>query len=830
MPQKVIKFAGINRKANEFTNSDNCEELINLRPKIDGGYEIVKNKDSIFNSILFAKVYVHSFGNVSNKIGVANDGRLMVIGDGSATAFSTTDFTSSDVVLSFAGNTILAYSEKDNKQVAFKYDADDYYKYKRYEFKPKKITNAHVQLNTEARRSVVADADTLTSINEALAMAASGFYSENPNGLCGTVIIGCTYVLDDGSEIWSTAFVVADFWGEPTYSATTGEVTVIGRQSAKLHLTFEDAEYVNIKRINIFSTRPVYRYEFKTSIQNETTVFVPYILSAEDSKIDSQLMYYQGYVIPDKTEITFDLDFSQSLAGEMVMEVTSGCIERIGKSVSYNNRFHFYDSKKYHIIQRPTISDPSGSRETSEYWVAYVLFNNEWKLIEPAYKFSSSASQSIIYPMAGVKKLAFVKLQEKTVETTSTETYDRVPNGTIYYGMTKDSEMFYVSMQDSSAYNYSYAFDVVPTLESASDFYDTVKAAGQLYGTDAPATRIEWADEENVMNVSAQYNPFIFPVNYSYNFDGGIKEIATSYLPISSTQIGQFPLTVFTKNGIYSLEQGSGSVLYGNNVPINSMVIDGKAESTPYGIFFASSGRLYILTGRECADVSYVMQGEREVNVRETDAYKRLCLDNNGYFYDFSLFLSNTDFDEIMHGAEFAYDQRNNELLISNESLRYSYVFNLDTRAFHKINARFTTSQNAARFAVKYSHFKDGTFNRVVVDLASESKGNQTILLQSRPMSFEPLYTHIQRLILLADAKLTDNQYLCLSVFGSDNLSDWKCIISAQKHNTVLRQIRTNKAAKSYKDYIILITGKVSTDTDISDILADYTVVNRRLG
>ena len=44
------------------------------------------------------------------------------------------------------------------------------------------------------------------------------------------------------------------------------------------------------------------------------------------------------------------------------------------------------------------------------------------------------------------------------------------------------------------------------------------------------------------------------------------------------------------------------------------------------------------------------------------------------------------------------------------------------------------------------------------------------------------------------------------------------------------KHIRTNKAAKSYKDYVILINGYVSTDTDISDLIADYTVVQRRLG
>jgi hypothetical protein len=97
-------------------------------------------------------------------------------------------------------------------------------------------------------------------------------------------------------------------------------------------------------------------------------------------------------------------------------------------------------------------------------------------------------------------------------------------------------------------------------------------------------------------------------------------------------------------------------------------------------------------------------------------------------------------------------------------------------------------------------------------------------------MPIEAFFTHIQRLILLADARLKNNQYFTISVFGSDNLNDWKCIISSQKMDTAFRQIRTNRAAKSYRDYVVLITGMVNPDTDISDLIADYTVVNRRLG
>jgi hypothetical protein len=176
-------------------------------------------------------------------------------------------------------------------------------------------------------------------------------------------------------------------------------------------------------------------------------------------------------------------------------------------------------------------------------------------------------------------------------------------------------------------------------------------------------------------------------------------------------------------------------------------------------------------------------------------------------------------------GATLAYDQLHSELYISSAAKNYSYVFNMNTKSIHKVGKKYISPANGSRYIVEITGD-----SRRVVDMHAETKGEQQVLLQSRPMPLEMLFTHIQRMILLVDTKLEDSQYLCLSVFGSDNLHDWKCIISSQKHDAILRHIRTNKAAKSYRDYIILINGYVSTDTDISDLIADYTVVNRRLG
>jgi hypothetical protein len=319
----------------------------------------------------------------------------------------------------------------------------------------------------------------------------------------------------------------------------------------------------------------------------------------------------------------------------------------------------------------------------------------------------------------------------------------------------------------------------------------------------------------------------VFPVEKSYSFGGEIIDVATSYLPISATQIEQFPLTVFTTSGIYAIQQGEGDTLYGKVAPLQPIVIDKKATSVPQGTFFSSSNNLYLMVGREAVNVSQALTGRLELGIRDSESYRALCMSNGGV-NDFSKTLSSVDFEEFIADATMVYDQLNNEIIISNKTHMYSYVFNIGTREYHKVPKRYLPAPSNARYVLEVT----GDTTRLV-DMHSETRSDsKEILIQSRPMSLEALYTHIDRLILLADADLDDScgNNLCLSVFASDNLNDWKCIISAQKHDSVFRQIRTNRAAKSYRDYIFVINGNVSTDTDISDIIADYTVVSRRLG
>lgn len=818
MPQKVLKFTGINRAISEFQTSGECEELINVRIDTNGSCTIVKPKSIIADEVRYIKLHEHSFGSTQNLIAITYNGEVVLVDkEGNGHSTITDEYMGKNIDVSLAGNVLVVFCKEENSQLVFKFENGTYTK---YEFALPKIKARMYYYPDGAglvRYSAIAEDDSVNAYNEALGKAASELYYYGPNRLCGASVIGCTYELEDGKEIWSTAFIVANYNRAlysriPEIDTSTRKVTIFGA-TTKVYFDIEPTGSKNVKSIKVYASKPILTHEITSDKITGNKIAAPVSLD----KLSNQVMYYQGSISPNKTSAVFDLNFGEDMVGEAIMDVTSGCVNRVGNIISYNNRFHYYDSQLVHTIQTPTSSRRILDALEVRYdtWVAYVYLNGEWKLINNLYSFGSTFSApgneykdekiDVIYPMAGVKKMAFVRAEK-----------DADGNVRII-----DEDMFYVSLSDSGAYNYSYAFDVTPTIGPTGIFLDDKQRWGNF------DTEVFWKDESNAINVSDQYNPFVFPVEYSYAFSGEVLDIATSYLPISATQVGQYPLTVFTSVGIFALEQGSGSVLYGNIVPLQPLVIKGKSISTPVGTFFVSSKNLYLLSGRDAVDVSRPLMGKPESTPKALNTYKALCCSSANDLYDFTDALSQFNFESIISDVSLVYDQLQNELYISSnsESVKYSYVLNLATRLFHKVPFKFKGSRISSRYALRLTNQTD------IVDLFEEyDTSYQPILLQSRPMALEVFYTHIQRIMMLIDTSVVDEQYLFLSVFGSNNLSDWECIISSQKRDVVLRQIRTNKAARSYKDYVILINGAVPTDTNISDIIADYTVVQRRLG
>lgn len=808
MPQKVLKFTGINRRVNEFQAAGACEELINIRPTAVGA-QIVKNKKIVNGSAnAYKAITEHKFGSISNFIATTSDSVIWV--EPSSVTVKQTLLSSVDVKSVTCAGNIIVITNSDNSQSVFRFKDNTY--------EPFVATVPSVELSVDLTGFSVSALGSRDSVDDigvsrnALSAAMSQFYKAYPHGLAGPIVVGCTFELEDGSEVWSTGFSIIDPTKDNRFQSiknTSTGITVYGAKEARLSFNIQNySNTTEIKNIKFYSSLPQTPYEIDTT---DSTTYYAKKIGNKEINLGAQTMYLQK-VMSYRQSGDFLLNTETNLAGNELMPVTAGAISRSGDVISYNNRFHYYNSDVMHTLQKPSygmhsnIELPSANnyieiRDAKLYVVIdngkekkIVCDSNTIKVQIGSYAGAEQKTLDLVYPLAGIKE-GYLRTYKS--------------NGT--------SVWYKIEFNDSEAYNYSCALDVfLSTPCDAPDITGFIEIHGQS---------VYLREETNAINVSAQFNPYVFPVSNSYSFGGKILDVVTSYLPISSTQIGQYPITVFTDNGIFALEQSNSNVLYGNVVPLQPMVIDGQAKATPHGIFFFSSKNLYVLVGRDAADVSAQLNGKRDEQIRSNQSYNTVVTS----LYGKPQSLSAMDFEQFAEGATLTYDQLRNELYISNEGKStnscYSYVFNLDTKVFHKVDKYYLQDKNSYRYALEHVY----TIRRVV-DLHSEDSTVTNIFLQSRPFSLELLYTHIQRLILYVDANLAGHHYLGFTVFGSDNLHDWKSIISAQRKGGTFRQIRTNKAPKSYKDYVIIISGLVSADTDLSDIIADYTVVSRRLG
>lgn len=802
MPQKVLKFAGINRAVNEFQAAGACEELVNLRPSAYGLNCVRKKKVLIGTAADEYKFIVeHSFGSESNFLAATADSVIWIEKDGThrQTIISSVNVSN----ISYAGN-VVVITMSDGAQKTFRFLEDSYQNYATVV--PSIRLSVALSDFTASAFGSRANLDDIGVSREALSNAMSLFYKKNIHGLAGPILIGCTFELEDGNEVWSSGFSIIDPTKDVRFTNvknTESAITVYGAKKATLSFdivnNFSNAS--GIKNIKFYSSTPLTPYEVQTV--EDTDICYAVKIDNKEINLAGQPMYLQKTLSFRKSG-EFLLNTEYALAANDLMPVTAGAISRTGDVVSYNNRFHYYDSDVVHTLQGMSygvhsnreLPEASNTVDIRSALLCVVIDNGKKRILVQESKSINvqiSTKMDFIYPLGGIKE-GYLK------------TF-KADGGVSWYK---------IEFNDSESYNFSYALDYMLSVTCDAPSYDElIEVHGQS---------IYLREETNAINVSAPYNPFVFPVNYSYSFGGEVLDVVTSYLPISSTQIGQYPLTVFTNNGIYALEQGSGAVLYGNIVPLQPMVIDGHAKATPHGIFFFSSRSLYALVGREVVDISLAIKGKLEQSLRNTNGYNAIV----DIFFGKPDSLTDIDFEDFSVGATLAYDQLNNELYISNtpkEGTCYSYVFNLDTKAFHTLDRCYIQHPSEYRYTLEHD------MNQMdVVDLHTEEDTTKAIFLQSRPFALDTLYSHINRLLMLVDAKLEGDQSLSISVFASDNLHDWKCIISAQKKNTVLRHIRTNRAAKSYRDYVIVISGLVGTDTDLSDIIADYTTVSRRLG
>ncbi len=320
----------------------------------------------------------------------------------------------------------------------------------------------------------------------------------------------------------------------------------------------------------------------------------------------------------------------------------------------------------------------------------------------------------------------------------------------------------------------------------------------------------------NRVQVSKLNNPFVWDAKNSYRFGNEhntVLALTTAQEPLTETVFGMYPVIVFTEQGMYTLERGTGDVMYSNVAELNKEILSnvkGIVGITGAVIFVTKSG-LKVLEGRQVSDMSIQVRGN-EINPVSGDAFFNASdeLDNE------ILSLTPETFISYTQGAILGFSHVFNEVVISKPSSDLSYVYNLETKSWHSVSGSY--SQFLVNRAYNAGH---------LYDLNTES-GYPVYFMQSRPLMLGlDSYKKINQMLVRSKRNVKPNQYDQIIVFGSNDAKTWICIAKILITNdTTSHSMRNMPGHYRYISYIIIGKGESFSLTGI-DVLYTPAYINK---
>ena len=322
-------------------------------------------------------------------------------------------------------------------------------------------------------------------------------------------------------------------------------------------------------------------------------------------------------------------------------------------------------------------------------------------------------------------------------------------------------------------------------------------------------------EDQNRVQISELKNPFVFPAKNSYQVgQGTILGFGTNAEPISTGQYGEYPLIVFTSKGIWAMLQGQGDILFAAINPLNGEVVSNQDQivSTGHGVVYATRRGIYFLKGMDLQPLSDVIEGRPLLEFLGNDHFEYFL--NTATLCNLLTKLSLVDVNNYILDAAFGFDKINNELIISNNSYEYSYVFNFESMSWHKVSVSYQI------FINDYPNLL-GLNSLGVFDLGIESDLQPlhfSFVTQPQSLGAGTTYKKLERSVLRCNLAVQDGTYLTFSIFASDDLLTWQFITGGQRAGKLVNLL-TTRSHGSAKYYIFVIAGQIKlVDSSIKSI------------
>ncbi len=209
-------------------------------------------------------------------------------------------------------------------------------------------------------------------------------------------------------------------------------------------------------------------------------------------------------------------------------------------------------------------------------------------------------------------------------------------------------------------------------------------------------------NDNRKLYVSEMNNPFIFTAGETFTFDSEIMGIATTTKALSQGQFGQYPLYVFTKDGIWSMETGSDGSFVSKKPLSRDVALSAECiTQIEQAIVFTTDKGVMLLSGSDIKNISPFMTG---THYRVDDRVGGMVSRQEKFAPLLASVTDDTPFMDFMRSARCAYDYTGQRLIFFNNDEVYQYVYKIDTDTWHKMSVADSAVPESDSYSVLNSY------------------------------------------------------------------------------------------------------------------------------
>lgn len=331
---------------------------------------------------------------------------------------------------------------------------------------------------------------------------------------------------------------------------------------------------------------------------------------------------------------------------------------------------------------------------------------------------------------------------------------------------------------------------------------------------DFPSSTSSFAiKQHNRMIVSEINNPFYFPDELSYYISNGtINGMAVATTALSQGQFGEFPLYIFTTEGIWSMQVGSGDICYTRCTSLNNERTNKQGFILPieHAVVYLSGNNLSVISG----STSRVILPLSEIQPSNFNAMlPRLLPELTAAGID-----DTPIYKYISDNTAAIYNHKKHELIIYNSNYSYCWILHIPSGHLYR------WEEPIRNIVCNGENLFIQSNNGIIYNSNNEIQSFRKINLITKPLQFSrDMYSRLRQVVWRMQAS---HGILSLSVLASHEPDGtYKAIYRSTFDGAIDGHLPMRIFSAPYKYYRLALSGTLAPDATIDGVDMAFDIV-----